>query len=38
MQQEELLEYVKRRGWSFHKEYSDKGVSGTFGVLDHLAY
>jgi len=29
MQRQELVEYVKRRGWSLYKEYSDKGVSGT---------
>lgn len=29
MQQQELVEYVKRRGWTLHKEYSDKGISGT---------
>jgi len=29
MQQKELVEYVKRRGWSLYKEYSDKGISGT---------
>jgi DNA invertase Pin-like site-specific DNA recombinase len=29
MQQQELVEYVKRRGWTLYKEYSDKGVSGT---------
>lgn len=29
MQQEELVDYVKRRGWSLYKEYTDKGVSGT---------
>jgi DNA invertase Pin-like site-specific DNA recombinase len=29
MQDGELTEYVKRRGWSLHKIYSDKGVSGT---------
>jgi DNA invertase Pin-like site-specific DNA recombinase len=28
MQEAELVEYVKRRGWSLYKEYSDKGVSG----------
>lgn len=28
MQRQELLEYVKRRGWSLFKEYSDRGVSG----------
>jgi DNA invertase Pin-like site-specific DNA recombinase len=28
LQQKELVEYVKRRGWSLYKEYSDKGVSG----------
>jgi DNA invertase Pin-like site-specific DNA recombinase len=28
MQQQELVEYVKRRGWSFYKEYPDKGMSG----------
>jgi DNA invertase Pin-like site-specific DNA recombinase len=28
MQQKELVEYVKRRGWSLYKEYRDKGVSG----------
>ncbi len=28
MQRKELLEYVKRRGWILHEEYSDKGVSG----------
>src|ERR1022692_4092149 len=28
MQQQELVEYVKRRGWTLYKEYSDKGVSG----------
>ena len=28
MQQKELVEYVKRRGWSLHKIYCDKGVSG----------
>jgi len=29
MQQKELVQYVKRRGWRIYKEYSDKGVSGT---------
>jgi DNA invertase Pin-like site-specific DNA recombinase len=29
MQDRELTEYVKRRGWSLYKVYSDKGVSGT---------
>lgn len=29
MQRQELVEYVKRRGWSLYKEYTDKGVSGT---------
>lgn len=29
MQQEELVEYVKRRNWTLHKIYSDKGISGT---------
>lgn len=29
IQQKELLEYVKRRGWVLYKEYTDKGVSGT---------
>lgn len=29
MQQEELAEYVKRRGWSLYRKYTDKGVSGT---------
>jgi DNA invertase Pin-like site-specific DNA recombinase len=29
MQRQELVEYVKRRGWSLYKEYSDKGISGT---------
>jgi DNA invertase Pin-like site-specific DNA recombinase len=29
MQDGELTEYVKRRGWSLYKIYSDKGVSGT---------
>jgi DNA invertase Pin-like site-specific DNA recombinase len=29
MQEEELVEYVKRRGWSLYKIYSDKGISGT---------
>jgi DNA invertase Pin-like site-specific DNA recombinase len=24
MQRSELVEYVKRRGWSLYKEYSDK--------------
>jgi DNA invertase Pin-like site-specific DNA recombinase len=28
MQRDELVDYVKRRGWSLYKEYSDKGVSG----------
>jgi DNA invertase Pin-like site-specific DNA recombinase len=28
MQQAELVDYVKRRGWSLHKVYTDKGVSG----------
>jgi DNA invertase Pin-like site-specific DNA recombinase len=28
MQKGELVDYVKRRGWSLCKEYSDKGVSG----------
>jgi DNA invertase Pin-like site-specific DNA recombinase len=28
MQERELVEYVKRRGWSLYKIYSDKGVSG----------
>jgi DNA invertase Pin-like site-specific DNA recombinase len=28
MQKQELVDYVKRRGWSLYKEYSDKGVSG----------
>jgi DNA invertase Pin-like site-specific DNA recombinase len=29
MQQKELVDYVKRRGWNLHKEYSDKGISGS---------
>ena len=29
VQQEELAEYVKRRGWSLYKEYTDKGIPGT---------
>jgi len=29
MQERELVEYVKRRGWRLCKEYCDKGVSGT---------
>jgi DNA invertase Pin-like site-specific DNA recombinase len=29
MQRQELVEYVKRRGWRLCKEYCDKGVSGT---------
>lgn len=29
MQRQELIEYVKRRGWSLYREYCDKGVSGT---------
>jgi len=29
MQQQELVEYVKRRGWALYKEYTDKGISGT---------
>jgi DNA invertase Pin-like site-specific DNA recombinase len=29
MQQEELVDYVKRRGWAPFKEYTDKGISGT---------
>jgi DNA invertase Pin-like site-specific DNA recombinase len=28
MQKEELVDYVRRRGWSLHKAYGDKGVSG----------
>jgi DNA invertase Pin-like site-specific DNA recombinase len=28
MQQAELVDYVKRRGWRLHKVYTDKGVSG----------
>jgi DNA invertase Pin-like site-specific DNA recombinase len=28
MQKQELVDYVKRRGWNLYKEYSDKGVSG----------
>jgi len=28
MQKRELVDYVKRRGWSLYKEYTDKGVSG----------
>jgi len=28
MQKQELVDYVKRRGWSLYKEYCDKGVSG----------
>jgi DNA invertase Pin-like site-specific DNA recombinase len=28
MQKQELVNYVKRRGWNLYKEYSDKGVSG----------
>jgi DNA invertase Pin-like site-specific DNA recombinase len=28
MQRQELAEYIKRRGWSLYKEYTDKGVSG----------
>ncbi len=28
MQRQELVDYVKRRGWSLRKEYNDKGVSG----------
>src|SRR6266849_3854862 len=28
MQRNELLKYVKRRGWRVCKEYCDKGVSG----------
>ncbi len=29
LQQRELVEYIKLRGWSLYKEYSDKGISGT---------
>jgi DNA invertase Pin-like site-specific DNA recombinase len=29
MQERELAEYVKRRGWSLCKGYCDKGISGT---------
>jgi DNA invertase Pin-like site-specific DNA recombinase len=29
MQQDELVEYIKRRNWTLHKIYSDKGISGT---------
>lgn len=29
MQRQELVQYLKRRGWLLCKEYSDKGVSGT---------
>jgi DNA invertase Pin-like site-specific DNA recombinase len=29
MQEQELVEYVKRRNWTLYKIYSDKGVSGT---------
>ncbi len=29
MQRQELVEYVRRRGWSVYKEFSDKGISGT---------
>jgi DNA invertase Pin-like site-specific DNA recombinase len=29
MQEDELVEYVNRRGWSLYKIYSDKGISGT---------
>jgi DNA invertase Pin-like site-specific DNA recombinase len=28
MQEQELVEYVKRRNWALYKIYSDKGVSG----------
>jgi hypothetical protein len=28
IQKEELIKYVKRRGWSVHKIYCDNGVSG----------
>jgi DNA invertase Pin-like site-specific DNA recombinase len=28
MQEVELVDYVKRRGWSLYKIYTDKGVSG----------
>jgi len=28
MQEQELLEYVKRRNWEVHKIYCDKGISG----------
>jgi DNA invertase Pin-like site-specific DNA recombinase len=28
MQEQELVEYVKRRNWTLYKIYSDKGVSG----------
>ena len=28
MQERELIEYVKRRGWALHKVYCDKGISG----------
>jgi DNA invertase Pin-like site-specific DNA recombinase len=29
MQEEELVGYVKRRGWSLYKVFRDKGVTGT---------
>jgi DNA invertase Pin-like site-specific DNA recombinase len=29
MQEGELVDYVKRRGWNLHKVYTDKGMSGT---------
>jgi DNA invertase Pin-like site-specific DNA recombinase len=29
MQESELLEYVRRRGWVVYKVYTDKGISGT---------
>ena len=28
MQERELIDYVKRRGWTLHRVYCDKGVSG----------
>lgn len=28
MQRDELLEYIRRRGWILYKEYCDKGISG----------
>jgi DNA invertase Pin-like site-specific DNA recombinase len=29
MQERELIEYIKRRGWKLYKVYCDKGVSGS---------